>query len=66
MKTKQFVIASFIMAAIYLVVSFAVSKLFGREFNWVNRSLSALAFGILITVFQIFWEKNKEKRKKRR
>jgi len=59
MLTKKFLISAVVMAVIYLSVSYTFSLIFSKEFNLVNRSISAVIFGIVITAFQAYWAKKK-------
>ena len=63
MQLKKILISTLIMAIIYLVVSYLFSLFFQREFLWPPRILGALAFGIFVTLLQVFLAKKKKRSK---
>tara|TARA_B100001059_G_C17786229_1_gene557271 strand:+ start:1498 stop:1680 length:183 start_codon:yes stop_codon:yes gene_type:complete len=58
---KKYLISIVVMAVIYLGISYLFSAFFGRDFNWSQRLISGMFFGILITVFQVFITKKKKR-----
>ena len=58
---KKYLISIIVMGIVYLGVSYLFSVFFGQEFNWVNRSISAVVFGVVVTVVQVYLAKKKRR-----
>lgn len=50
MSLKKALISVLIIGAIYFFVSFLLSKLFGYNFEWKIRILTAFIFGVIILI----------------
>lgn len=50
MSLKKALISVLIIGAIYFFVSFLFSKLFGYNFEWKIRILTAFIFGVIILI----------------
>jgi Zn-dependent protease with chaperone function len=61
MQLKKYLIAIIVVALVYLGISYAFSRFFDREFDLITRLIVAFAFGIVVTLFQIFISKRKRR-----
>lgn len=61
MQLRKYLIAIIVVALVYLGISYALSKFFDREFDFTTRLIVAFAFGIIVTLFQVFISKKKRR-----
>jgi len=61
MQLRKYLTAIVVVALVYLVISYVLSRFFNKEFDFTTRLIAAFVFGIGVTLFQVFISKKKRR-----